>query len=53
MNEMDYLGIRKDSSDEWHVIKDGSYTLSLSLWNLVVPFGKYRRFKNDFLWQLK
>ena len=47
------LGFRKTSSDEWHVIKDGSYTISLRLWNLVVPFGKYRRFKNNFLWQLK
>ena len=46
-------GLRKTSSDEWHMIKDGSYTLSLRLWNLVVPFGKYHRFKNNFLWWLK
>ena len=31
------LGIRIDSSDGYHVIKDGSPTLSFSLLNLVVP----------------
>ena len=38
--KLNTLGLWKDLSDESHVIKDQSHTLSFSLSNLMAPFGQ-------------
>ena len=49
MNEMEYFETSVDElGGPYHVIKDGCHTLSLSLQNSMIPFGKNSRSKYDF-----